>query len=557
MFAGWKAPRVARIGILLLVIVIGIAGVLQLLRQTAAAAERTAADPAVAAAPAATTTQFCRYGVNNLPGAPSDRWIAPLGSGFYLNFVAEPKTTAVPAAVEFVPAVRMQQKVVGGVFQPTYVITPALTFEPDGLGTLVQQQPGRLWLVGNEVDVNNSVQDRMTPQMYARVYHEVYTYIKQIDPTAYVGNAGLSMMTPGRMQYMDIVWNTYQQLYGRAMPVDVWNFHLYILSERNPYNASGQGDGKIAIGTDPALARLASNGTPAQCPLDEVYCRAETDSIEIFQEQVINMRTWMKNHGQQNKPLILSEFSILYPFVDYDDPINPTRCFLMDEYGDCFTQQRVSTYLKRTMNYLANLKDPALGYPADDNRLVQQWKWFSMWTRPEVTGGSSNLLLNNYQSFADGDLAALTQVGQTYRQIVSAQTPRVNLVAGQGAHVVAYANHGATGDARISAGFFNNGNVGITPPFRVTFYADAGLTQAIGTAVITAESHGVINGCAWGRNTDQAAVVWQNVPIGTHTFWAKIDSQNDVAGETDEDDNVTSGTVRILGQASYLPILRR
>jgi hypothetical protein len=87
----------------------------------------------------------------------------------------------------------------------------------------------------------------------------------------------------------------------------------------------------------------------------------------------------MKEHGQQNKPLILSEYSLLYPFEDYDDPINPTQCYLQDEFGKCFTAARVSSFMTRTFQYLETATDPNLGYPLDNYRLVQQWLWFSMY----------------------------------------------------------------------------------------------------------------------------------------------------------------------------------
>ena len=65
------------------------------------------------------------------------------------------------------------------------------------------------------------------------------------------------------------------------------------------------------------------------------------------------MRTWMKQHGQQNKPLILSEYSLLYP---YD--IDPEGCFLQDEYGNCFTPQRVSTFMKNS--FKPTWKEPSI-----------------------------------------------------------------------------------------------------------------------------------------------------------------------------------------------------
>lgn len=53
----------------------------------------------------------------------------------------------------------------------------------------------------------------------------------------------------------------------------------------------------------------------------------------VFDEQIRDMRQWMKDHGQQDKPLLLTEFSVLYPYIQ--DPGG--TCFVQDEYGQCFT----------------------------------------------------------------------------------------------------------------------------------------------------------------------------------------------------------------------------
>ncbi len=146
-------------------------------------------------------------------------------------------------------------------------------------------------------------------------------------------------MTPGRLQYLDKVWQAYQTRYGQTMPVDIWNMHLYILPEANKDGVSN-GIASIALGTDPALAIRESGGNPNLCSDPLVYCYAEHDDLAIFAQQVVAMRTWMKQHGQQDKPLIISEYSILYP---YD--IVPGGCYVRDEYGNCFTPQRVSTFM--------------------------------------------------------------------------------------------------------------------------------------------------------------------------------------------------------------------
>ena len=85
-----------------------------------------------------------------------------------------------------------------------------------------------------------------------------------------------------------------------------------------------------------------------------------------FAEQVIAMRQWMADHGQKEKPLFLSEYSILYPYV-----IDGDTCFLQDEFGQCFTPDRVYDFMTRTFQYLNNeAVDPNLGFSLDNNRLI-------------------------------------------------------------------------------------------------------------------------------------------------------------------------------------------
>ena len=321
----------------------------------------------------------CRYGATPLASAQTD-WLARLGAGWYLDFSARaPKPLP---GVEFVPVLRVHQKKNGCTYLNDYSVTPPLT--DSGLGALIASQPGALWLVGNEPDrgpnpedCSGQGQDDTYPEIYAQAYHDTYQFIKSRDATARVAIAGLVEATPGRLQYLEKVWQTYQQRYQTTIPVDVWNMHLYILPEAQP-DGTPNGVANVALGTDPALAIRESGDKKERCAEPGVYCWAEHDDLTVFAQQVVAMRTWMKQHGEQDKPLILTEYSQLYPFADYDDPVNPTRCFLMDEYGKCFTQARVTSFLNRTFDYLESATDANLGYPLDGNRLVQQWMWYSV-----------------------------------------------------------------------------------------------------------------------------------------------------------------------------------
>ncbi len=482
----------------------------------------------------------CRYGVAGF-NEHMLSWLPMLQAGWYVTFNA---TTPYSGESEHVGIVRVSQDRSGSQYLSTYTTTPALT--EGGLGALVDASPGKLWLVGNEPDVTN-VQDDTYPDMYARIYHDVYEFIKDRDPSAQVGIAGLSMATPGRLQYLDIVWDTYLDLYGIPMSVDVWAIHIYILSEYNP--GIGPGDGKLALGTDPALAKnWPVNNIPysLQCPLDSVYCRAEHDDVGIFVEQIVAMRQWMKDHGQRDKPLLLSEFGSLYPYIP-----EVGGCYLSDEFGNCFTPARVGNYLFATMEWLESNSYPGLGYPADRNRLIQQWLWFSFIVGEEVSGASSNLLKDNYQSYSAGDVNALTAVGQDYLDQVSTFDLYVNLYTGQAGSIVANSEAPSnTADVTIFTEFFNNGSQSISEPFTVTFYQDEALTQVIDSVTVDP----TLQGCA--RHGYVASVTWSGLTPGTYTYWVKLDNGN-VIDEELENDNVASGVVLVDPQNNFLPLVNR
>lgn len=220
---------------------------------------------------------------------------------------------------------------------------------PDAIGLrdLARRDPGRLWLVGNEPDV--VWQGNATPQEYAQVYHEVYQILKGADPTSKVAIGGISQVTPLRLRYLEQVLAVYEEAYGQPMLVDVWNIHLAILREER---------GTWGVDIPPGLPDDAG-------VLYEIQDNAD---IEIFKEQVSTFRRWMAEQGERNKPLIVSEFSVLMP----------------PDYG--FPFERVRDFMFATLDFLMTASDEHLGYPADGNRLVQRWAWYSLADRDYYTG---------------------------------------------------------------------------------------------------------------------------------------------------------------------------
>lgn len=287
--------------------------------------------PAVppAANPVTSITAASRFGVT----FPEGNWgpealAAGLKFGSYLNWHAD-LDLAVPR-----PYWRMVRVGEVGLTNDTW----------DDLTALAQTHPSSFWLVGNEMDVK--WQDNVTAERYAEIYHDVYTHLKTADPTAIVGIGGVSQPTPLRLAYLDRVLNSYQARYGQPLPTDLWNVHAFILPEQ-----------------------VASWGVDIPPGMDETagmnYALDEHDNLEIFAQNLVDFRRWMAARGYQDRPLVVSEYGILMP----------------PDYG--FDAQRVATFLEGTLDFFTTAADPALGYPADDGRLVQWWFWYAVYDVPE------------------------------------------------------------------------------------------------------------------------------------------------------------------------------
>jgi len=272
--------------------------------------------------------------------------------GWYLNWNVDPQP---------VPGVRFAQMV--RVHENGF--SPAL----ETIRLAAQANPGSLWLIGNEPDVK--WQDNVTPERYAAVYGELHAAIKSADPAAQVAIGGVSQPTPLRMAYLDRVLDAYRAQFGTEMPVDVWNVHAFILrEERDSWGVA------IPPGMDVAQGKL--------------YEIVDHNNMAIFRQQLIDFRRWMAQRGLRDKPLIVTEYGILMPA----------------SYG--FPPDVVSDFLVSTFDYYLTARDPELGYPADDNRLVQAFMWFSIAYDIYPT---SNLF--------DPETHRVTPVGETFKAYVS------------------------------------------------------------------------------------------------------------------------------------------
>jgi hypothetical protein len=272
-----------------------------------------------------------------------------LGFGWYLDWAARFDGYR-SADMEYMPMIRiMDGEIVPGHSQ---------------LLAAVDALPGAVWLIGNEPDVK--WQDNVLPDRYAEAYHELYYLLKGRDPTCQVAIGGVSQPTPLRLRYLEAVLAAYRARYGEPMPVDVWNVHNFILrEERDSWGVD------IPPGIPERSGRL--------------YEIVDHDDMDIFRRQIRAFRGWMRERGQQDKPLIVTEYGILMP----------------NDYG--FPPHRVQQFMLETFEFFRTATDPELGYPADGYRLVQRWCWYSLADSRYPTGNLLSL-----------DTAELTTLGEAF-----------------------------------------------------------------------------------------------------------------------------------------------
>jgi hypothetical protein len=323
---------------------------------TEAAPQSTSGPPAAVVATPVTLLMSTRdrfgFGaaVSPVDGEVADQ----LHAGWYVNWTTELHPPR-PRGMEYVQMIRVR----GGSLSP-------------GVGDLeriARENPGSLWIVGNEPDV--PWQDNVTPTEYAAAYGEAYGLLKRVDPTCQVAIAGVSQASPLRLQYLDMILDAYRAQYGERIPVDVWNVHGFVLREER-----GSWGVDIPLGISVDQGRL--------------FELEDHTSMEIFREQIVAFRRWMEERGEGDKPLIVSEYGILMP----------------SDYG--FAEDTVRDFMFATFDFFTTATDPTLGYQADGNRLVQRWAWYSLSDTVYPTG---NLF--------DPETGQITALGLAYGSYVS------------------------------------------------------------------------------------------------------------------------------------------
>jgi hypothetical protein len=260
--------------------------------------------------------------------AVSDKWadgfdVDQLKAGWYVDATIPPCSVA-PAGTERALLVQVHA---------------GYTVDLAWLGPQVDRHARTMWLIGNEPDC--IWQDNVVPEEYARIYHDLYTFIKLRDPTSRISPGGIVQPSPLRLEWLSRVLDAYRSEYGEDMPVDLWNIHNGILPEK-----------KLGWGAEIPPGIDATQGV-----LRDIQ---DNDNLEIFEGQVWAFRQWMADNGYAGQPLVVSEYGILMPEL----------------YG--FDVDRVNRFMSATFDFFQNATDPELGDPSDEYRLVQRWAWFSL-----------------------------------------------------------------------------------------------------------------------------------------------------------------------------------
>jgi len=426
----------------------------------------------------------CRFGVGQAAHPVTSYGIPSLNLGWYSDWGAQASPPR-PGGVEYVQLLHVSSD----------------GYSPRGatLADIIAANPGALWLIGNEPDC--IYQNNVLPEDYAQAYHDAYAFIKEHDLTAQVAAGGIVQPTPLRMQYLDMVLDEYMTLYGEALPTDAWHIHSFILREK-------RGD----WGCDIPPGITADEGMLYIFPDD-------TDRLDIFQDRIMVFRQWMRDWGYRDTPLIITEYGTLTPYYD-------PEWKYVDSNGDPMDEARARDFMYGTFDYLLTASDPDLGYPADENRLVQRWLWYSLDDTIAYGGALFDPFTLN-----------MLQLGHDFGDYTSAISPTVDLLAVDVTQMGSVPFPPASpATVTLRARVSNVGSVTIAQPVTVRLLDGQGHQIGSDEAIT-----GTIAGCA---EVEEVSITWSNVPPGVHTLWVVVDPEDEVA-EANEDNNEAQGVVLV------------
>lgn len=202
-------------------------------------------------------------------------------------------------------------------------------FDSVAVRQALRQHPGAWWLVGNEP--NDPFQDNLSPAAYAAFYHRFARLAWGVDRSCHLVPAGIANAD---WRWAQAFRDSYVQQYGEPPRVAAWNIHNYILEP-------------------------------------------DRDQLELseFQARVIAFRQWMAQVGEADKPLLLTEFGVLFGAGLGGRPAEDPA--------------RIEAFVRGAVAWLASTE------------YVQGWAWFANHTGGQFNG---DLYLDNGELSVFGEL---------------------------------------------------------------------------------------------------------------------------------------------------------
>lgn len=430
----------------------------------------------------------CRFGLNAIEPFANVQ-IDNLPIGWYVDYHALTTSTH-PHSAHYARTIRLTQT---GSNATDYTYIP----NKANLIATISSNPGVVWLIGNEPD-RRDFQDDIEPHVYAAAYHELYTLIKAADDSAQIYAGTIVQPTPLRLQYLDMILDSYLQQNNAPLPADGWSIHNFILNE-------------VSCNHDPDNCWGAEIPPGIDAPTGEILSIDDNDNINIFQHRIVAFRQWMVDNGYRNLPLLVSEYGILMP----------------DWLG--FPPERVNAYMSASVDYMLHAVNSTLGNPYDGGRLVQGWSWYSTGAPTDDFNGylfSGNILPR-----------PLSTMGQNYAELLAKESPEVDYYP---ISILSepIANDGSV-TVELQAPISNSGNTVISAqPVTVQFFNG---NPTLGGVQIGATQIISLPGCGYQQT---ATIIWSDISVGTYEVFVKVDADNRVS-EVNEANNLMSAEIII------------
>lgn len=429
-----------------------------------------------------TPAPFCRFGLNHnvLTGELASIPTEPLRASFFMDYQATPPSK--PAHMEHYRMVRLKQPDRNST---NYTVSPSA----NSIRALAQANPGSVWLIGNEID-RIRWQDDMMPAAYARAYHELYHLLRDADPNARIVAGNIVQVSPLRLRYLDLVLEAYHSMYGQPMPIDIWGIHTFILREKR-----GDWGAEIPPGVDATEGWLLEPNQNAD--------------VGIFQQQIVDFRRWMHKNGYRDNPLYITEYGVLIgpPWIAVQDVIN---------------------FMTASFDYMLNTRDLTIGYPADNNRLVQNFSWYSVNDKLTYANGQWVGGYNGYLFEPDRGNQR-SEMGDAYAAYTARLQPQIDMLPVR--IMVEPASLLRTTEPvtlTVNVQVANAGNTMSKQNFTLRIYN--GAPDNGGVLLDGAELTGSLAGC--GQST-WISYIWRDVPSDLYTLYAEVTA----AGRDDEPAN--------------------